>query len=106
MISEGITLKPIEILEISPSESIDDIAAQHSRELPKSLRIFLKGSGTTHKSGSGVLSYLLFEKGFCRDLIQHGYDDAMKRKEDILKFFCVECDEDDDKQKNNKPTSI
>mgnify|MGYP003384298705 FL=1 len=105
LISEGITLKPIEILEISPSESIDDIAARHSRELPKSLRIFLKGSGTTHKSGSGVLSYLLFEKGFCRDLIQHGYDDAMKRKEDILKFFCVECDEDD-KNKNNKPTSI
>ena len=94
MISEGINLKPVDILEISPSESIDDIAAKHSRELPKSLRFFLKGSGTTRKSGAGVLSYLLFERGFCRDLIQHGYDDAMKRKEDILKFFCEDCDEE------------
>ncbi|GAA6134407.1 patatin-like phospholipase family protein [Oceaniserpentilla sp. 4NH20-0058] len=87
MITEGIGLKPVDILEINPSESIDDIAARHARELPKSLRLFLKGSGTTHKSGAGVLSYLLFEKGFCRELIQCGYDDAMKRKEDIQRFF-------------------
>jgi len=89
MESEGIGLKAVDILEINPSESIDDIAARHARELPKSLRFFLKGSGTTRKSGAGVLSYLLFEKGFCRELIQCGYDDAMKRKDDILKFFDV-----------------
>jgi NTE family protein len=88
--SQHIGLRPVEILEINPSESIDDIAARHARELPKSLRFFLKGSGTTHKSGAGVLSYLLFERGFCRELIQCGYDDAMKRKDDILRFFCEE----------------
>ncbi len=85
---QQINLRPVEILEINPSESIDDIAARHARELPKSLRFFLRGSGTTHKSGAGVLSYLLFERGFCRELIQCGYDDAMKRKDDILRFFC------------------
>lgn len=88
MDEQQINLRPVEILEINPSESIDDIAARHARELPKSLRFFLKGSGTTHKSGAGVLSYLLFERGFCRELIQCGYDDAMKRKDDILRFFC------------------
>ena len=93
MISQGIPLRPVELLEINPSESIDDIAARHARELPKSLRFFLKGSGTTHKSGAGILSYLLFERGFCRDLIQHGYDDAMKRKEDIYKFFCEDVED-------------
>lgn len=93
--SQHIGLRPVEILEINPSESIDDIAARHARELPKSLRFFLKGSGTTHKSGAGVLSYLLFERGFCRDLIQCGYDDAMKRKDDILRFFI----EEDESQK-------
>ena len=94
-VQPGFELRPVDILEISPSESIDDIAARHSRELPKSLSIFLRGSGTTHKSGAGVLSYLLFERGFCRDLIQHGYDDAMKQKDDILKFFCEdeECED-------------
>lgn len=86
--SQRMELKPVEILEISPSESIDDIAARHARELPKSLRLFWRGSGTTHKSGAGVLSYLLFERGFCRDLIQRGYDDAMAHKDEILRFFC------------------
>lgn len=95
--SQRMELKPVEILEISPSESIDDIAARHARELPKSLRLFLRGSGTTHKSGAGVLSYLLFERGFCRDLIQRGYDDAMAHKDEILHFFC----EDDSCQGKN-----
>jgi NTE family protein len=100
MISQGIPLRPVELLEINPSESIDDIAARHARELPKSLRFFLKGSGTTHKSGAGVLSYLLFERGFCRDLIQHGYDDAMKRKDDIYKFFCEDVEDESQKAKS------
>jgi len=93
MDTQQINLRPVEILEINPSESIDDIAARHARELPKGLRVFLKGSGTTHKSGAGVLSYLLFERGFCRELIQCGYDDAMKRKDDILRFFCDSVEE-------------
>lgn len=93
MDTQQINLRPVEILEINPSESIDDIAARHARELPKGLRVFLKGSGTTHKSGAGVLSYLLFERGFCRELIQCGYDDAMKRKDDILRFFCDSAEE-------------
>lgn len=84
---ENIKLRPVDILEINPSESIDDIAARHARELPPSLRLFLKGSGTTKKSGAGVLSYLLFERGFCRELIRCGYDDAMKQREEILSFF-------------------
>jgi len=89
---QGIPLRPVELLEISPSESIDDIAARHARELPASLKFFFNSKNRKQKSGAGVLSYLLFERGFCRDLIQHGYDDAMKQKDEILKFFCEECE--------------
>jgi NTE family protein len=92
ILEQGINLRPVELLEINPSESIDDIAARHIRELPISLRFFFKSSGGA-KGGSGVLSYLLFERGFCRDLIQHGFDDAMKQKEEILRFFCEDIDE-------------
>lgn len=83
----GMELKPIDLLEINPSESLDDIAGRHVEELPKILRLFLGGSGNTSKNGSGILSYLLFSKGFCKDLIALGYKDGLARREEIETFF-------------------
>lgn len=83
----GMELKPIELLEINPSESLDDIAGRHAHELPRILRLFLGGSGNTSRNGSGILSYLLFSKGFCKDLIALGYKDGLARREEIEGFF-------------------
>ena len=43
----GMELKRVELLEINPSESVEEIAARHVDELPKILRLFLGGSGNT-----------------------------------------------------------
>lgn len=83
----GMELKPIELLEINPSESLDDIAGRHVDELPKILRLFLGGSGNSSRNGSGILSYLLFSRGFCKDLIDLGYKDGLARREEIEDFF-------------------
>jgi NTE family protein len=83
----GMELKPVELLEINPSESLDDIAGRHVDELPKILRLFLGGSGNTSRNGSGILSYLLFSRGFCKDLIDLGYKDGLARREEIEGFF-------------------
>lgn len=83
----GMELKPIELLEINPSESLDDIAGRHVNELPKILRLLLGGSGNTSRNGSGILSYLLFSNGFCKDLIALGYKDGLARREEIEDFF-------------------
>jgi NTE family protein len=83
----GMELKPVELLEINPSESIDDTAGRHVDELPRILRLFLGGSGNTSRNGSGILSYLLFSKGFCKDLIDLGYKDGLARREEIEDFF-------------------
>jgi len=83
----GMELKPIELLEINPSESLDEIAGRHAHELPRILRLFLGGSGNTSRNGSGILSYLLFSKGFCKDLIALGYKDGLARREEIEGFF-------------------
>lgn len=77
------SLKPIQLLEISPSQSLDELAAKHANELPKALRIAL---GKPSK-GSGITSYLLFSEGYCRSLIQLGYDDALAKATDIRDFF-------------------
>src|SRR5690606_22837792 len=40
-------LKPVDVLTINPSQSLDRIAARHRLELPRSLRFFLRGPGGT-----------------------------------------------------------
>lgn len=83
----GMKLKPIDLLEINPSESLDEIAGRHVDELPRILRLFLGGSGNTSRNGSGILSYLLFSQGFCKDLIALGYKDGLARRKEIESFF-------------------
>ncbi len=81
-------LKYIEHLCISPTTPIDDIAQEYFHELPRSMKLFLRAIGATKKGGgSSATSYLLFEPGFCRELIQLGYADAMAQKEAIEAFF-------------------
>lgn len=80
-------LAPVEVLVIQPSQVIDDIAVRHKHQLPASIRTFLRGPGATRSTGGGVLSYLLFEKDYCAELIELGYQDAIARKEELLSFF-------------------
>ncbi|UZJ59349.1 patatin-like phospholipase family protein [Pseudomonas sp. KU26590] len=84
------SLAPVEVLVISPSQPIDEIAARHRRELPPALRTFLRGPGATKTSGAGVLSYLLFESGYCSELIELGRRDAMAQKEELMRFLRLE----------------
>ena len=83
----GISLKPIEILAISPSERLDHIAARHFKALPRPMRIMLRGVGAGSRSGATVLSYLLFEQSYTRALIDLGYHDAMVRRSDLMQFL-------------------
>lgn len=83
-------LAPVDVLLISPSRPLDEIAAQYRHELPKALRLFLRGPGATKASGAGVLSYLLFEPGYCNALIELGYHDAMEKRAEIARFLGME----------------
>lgn len=84
---EEMELKPIDILMINPSLPLDDLAGQHASEMPRTVRLALGGSGNASKSGSGLLSYLLFSQGYCRALIELGYHDTIGRSDEILEFF-------------------
>jgi len=83
----GVALRPVEVLTISPSEDIGDIAQRYAHLLPRTLRFLLRGIGALGNHSSTLLSYLLFEKAFCRELIALGFKDAMASKEEILQFL-------------------
>ena len=70
---QDIPLREVQVLKIYPSQPIDEIAAQHIKELPRTLRFFLRGSGATRSPGAAAVSYLLFEPGFTRSLMSVSY---------------------------------
>jgi NTE family protein len=89
-IEHGVMLRQVEALVISPSQDIERIAARHAHRLPRPVRFLLRGIGAGRRAGANLVSYLLFEKPYCRELISLGYADAMMRREELLRFLGVE----------------
>lgn len=77
-------IRPIELLEITPSLDLNEIAADFIDHLPRAPRLFIKD---THSSS--MLSLLLFEKAYCEALMDLGISDAMAQREQIRSFFRV-----------------
>ncbi len=75
------------MLFLSPSQSIERIAVRFLHELPRTVRFVLRPTGALNRSGSNLASYLLFEEGFCRALIDLGYQDTMSRSDEVRAFF-------------------
>jgi NTE family protein len=80
-------LHKVEFRVITPSEALEKIAADYAHELPRTIRTLLSTVGGTRRSGSNLLSYLLFEKSFCRELIELGYKDTLAREDDLRAFL-------------------
>jgi NTE family protein len=80
-------LRPIEALVILPSADIREIAERHAHELPRSVRILLRGLGAMNRGGMQLASYLMFESGYTRELIRLGYKDAMLRRDELRDFI-------------------
>jgi NTE family protein len=85
-------LRPLESLVISPTQSLDEIAARHLSSLPVPVRALLRGVGVSGKGtqaagGGSLASYLLFEAPYTRELIALGEADVMARQDEVNQFF-------------------
>ena len=84
-----VKLRHIEVLIIAPSQSLETIAERYIDQLPWPIRILLRAVGVLRGSGAKLVSYLLFERQYCRALIDLGYQDALQRRDEIVKFLAT-----------------
>jgi NTE family protein len=83
-------LRTIRTLVITPREDFGPIAAKHAGQVPRALRVLLRTMGAANAGGSTLLSYLMFQGAYTRELIALGYADAMARRDEIRAFLQLE----------------
>ncbi len=85
------SLRPIDLLVLSPSQRLDEMASRHIESLPKPVRALLRGIGVSGKGrdlrGAALASYLLFESSYTQDLIALGMADTLHRRDEVVLFF-------------------
>ena len=86
---QGVNLKQVDVHVITPSKDPGELASKHEKQMPAAVRFFLRGAGAHKRKGNSLLSYLLFEKAYCRDMIALGFRDAMCQREEIINFLAL-----------------
>ncbi len=81
------SLRPVRSMTIRPSEKIADFAQHHASSLPRTIRYLYRAIGAMGPNGAAMLSYLLFEAPYCQALIDLGYQDALRQRDEILAFL-------------------
>jgi len=80
-------LKHIDSFIINPSHDFNAIALNYYYDLPLPVRLLLRSAGINNDSESSIISYLLFEKNFCSELIKLGFEDALEQESQIKGFL-------------------
>ena len=79
-------MRAIDTMVIVPSKDLRAIAYKHRRKMPLPVRSLLRGIGGRARSENPLLSFLLFEQAYTKELIELGYNDAMSEKDQLLDF--------------------
>ncbi|STX30106.1 patatin family protein [Legionella beliardensis] len=78
--------RPVQTMHLRPSQAFAPIAQAHYNNMPAVLRFMLNLLGAKSHSGD-LLSFLLFEKEFTRELFKLGYEDTLLARDAVLEFF-------------------
>lgn len=92
-LAAALPYRPVEVLALQPSFSLDELAHKFIGALPRPTRNTLVGLGAldTGRAAAGsaaaLASYLLFEPDFVSALIELGEGDAWRRKDELVRFL-------------------
>ena len=96
---KNLPYRPLDVLAIHPSRSLDDIAQEHVKTLPQATRSTLLGLGALQDiqtkaihGAASLASYLLFEPAFIQRLIALGRQDARKHSASVLALLSPQTD--------------
>ena len=77
----------VDALVVGPTRDLGQLAIRYADRLPTGVRYLLRGLGATEGTGANLLSYLLFDRKYCRELLALGYSDALARRDEIEAFL-------------------
>lgn len=80
-------LRRIETLLMLPRSDPKEIAIAHRAAIPRPLRVLLRTLGVAGERGGKLMSYLMFEAPYTRELIRLGEQDAHARRDELSSFL-------------------
>lgn len=78
--------RPISTTHLRPTEDVSSLAQDQFQSLPSFLRYMLNLLGAKDHSGD-LLSFLLFEKQFTRQILRLGFKDTISNAKQVEQFF-------------------
>jgi NTE family protein len=83
-------LRKIDVALLRPSRDLGRLAGEHEPSLPRVFRFLTRGLGTHRTASPDLLSLVLFERDYLRQLMEIGERDAEARASELLAL--VDCE--------------